>query len=201
MEYSTPQLDYDVVIIGAGISGICFAYRLQERHPDLTYCILESRKEIGGTWSLFKYPGLRSDSDLYTFGFPWRPWTEPEAIAKGPAIVNYMKRTAAADGIDRHIRFEHKVKNLSWSSTSKTWATKANVNCTDTTLTSRFMFLATGYYDYEEGLKAHIPGISNFTGTVAHPKFWPEDLSYKDKNVVIIGLGTAGARDPFRCWY
>ncbi|KAI5360048.1 putative FAD/NAD(P)-binding domain superfamily [Septoria linicola] len=186
---TSEKLDYDVVIIGAGISGICFAYRLQERHPDLTYCILESRKEIGGTWSFFKYPGLRSDSDLYTFGFPWRPWTETEPIAQGAAIVNYMKRTVAADGIDKHIKFEHRVSNLSWSSSSKTWTTRVNADGRESTIRSRLAIMATGYYDYEQGLHAHIPGIKDFSGEVVHPQFWPEDLSYKDKNVVIIGSG------------
>ncbi|KAK4500753.1 hypothetical protein PRZ48_008943 [Zasmidium cellare] len=188
--------DYDVVIIGAGISGICFAYRLQERNPHLRYCILEGRDDIGGTWSFFKYPGdaevtegLRSDSDLHTFGFPWAPWTEEAPIAQGPSIVNYMKRTIAEAGIDEHIRLNHKVEGLAWSSKRKQWTVKTNVHGNIGEISARFVLLGTGYYDYEKGLRAQIPNIEDFGGPVVHPQFWPEDLDYSDKNVVVIGSG------------
>ncbi|OQV06636.1 hypothetical protein CLAIMM_11178 [Cladophialophora immunda] len=186
------QVDYDVVIVGAGISGIAFAYRLQEKNPDLTYCILEARHEIGGTWSLFQYPGIRSDSDLFTFGFPWRPWQEKTAIARGSKIVEYLKECAAHEGIDRKMKFNHHVNRAQWSTTDKTWTLNVTADGNgDSTkvLRTRFLLFGTGYYDYQQGLKAEIPGMQNFQGLVVHPQFWPADLAYADKEVVIIGSG------------
>ncbi|KAG6009233.1 hypothetical protein E4U43_000030 [Claviceps pusilla] len=189
-QQSHDGVDFDVVIIGAGISGINFAYRLQERNPDLSYCVLEGRHETGGTWSLFKYPGIRSDSDLYTFGFPWRPWEAKQPIARGPLILDYLQESAAQTGIDKKIKFNHRVKSMDWSSASSTWKLNVTANGSDSVvLRSRFVFLGTGYYDYEEPLKAQIPGIDHFEGTVIHPQFWPQDLDYTDKDVVIIGSG------------
>lgn len=183
-------LDFDVIIIGAGISGICFAHRLQERNPNLSYCILEQRSEIGGTWSLFRYPGIRSDSDLHTFGFPWKPWTEKESIAQGDAIVRYMKRTATDEAIDRKIKFNRTVREMDWDSKAKAWSIETLVHSkTAETLQCRFVLLATGYYDYDQPLEALIPGIKNFTGKVIHPQFWPKDLDYENKDVVVIGSG------------
>jgi cation diffusion facilitator CzcD-associated flavoprotein CzcO len=182
--------DYDVVIIGAGISGINCAYRLQERNPELSYIILEGRHEIGGTWSLFKYPGLRSDSDLYTFGFPWRNWTSTSSIAQGSLIIDYVKESAEMYGIDKKILFNHKVDAANWSSDDKSW--KLNVTAdgsTQKTIRGRWLQLCTGYYDYEAPLQAVIPGIEDFKGEVVHPQFWSKDLDYKNKNVVIIGSG------------
>ncbi|KAG6003608.1 hypothetical protein E4U21_001853 [Claviceps maximensis] len=190
MAKQTHDVDFDVVIIGAGISGINFAYRLQERNPDLSYCIVDGRHEIGGTWSLFNYPGIRSDSDLYTFGFSWRPWEAQQPIARGPMILQYLKESAAEEGIDKHIKFSHRVNSLDWSSASSTWKLDMTANGSESVaLRSRFVFLGTGYYDYNEPLKASIPGIDDFQGTVIHPQFWPKDLDYTDKNVVIIGSG------------
>ncbi|KAG5983904.1 hypothetical protein E4U55_006816 [Claviceps digitariae] len=190
MDQQSCDVDFDVVIIGAGISGINFAYRLQERNPDLSYCIVEGRHEIGGTWSLFNYPGIRSDSDLYTFGFPWRPWEAEQPIARGPLILKYLNESAAQEGIDKHIKFNHRVNSIDWSSASSTWKFNITANGSDSVaLRSRFVFLGTGYYDYNEPLKAHIPGIDDFKGTVIHPQFWPKDLDYTDKDVVIIGSG------------
>jgi cation diffusion facilitator CzcD-associated flavoprotein CzcO len=204
-------LDFDVVIIGAGISGINFAYRLQERNPELSYCILEGRHEIGGTWSLFQYPGepqfsqsyqiclifltlenlgIRSDSDLYTFGFAWRPWTGKHSIVQGSIIREYLEESAVQEGIDKKIRFCHKVNHMSWSSTSNMWTFEITANDTEKiTLSSRFSFLGTGYYNYQEPLQADIPGIHSFQGRVVHPQFWPSDLDYTNKRVVIIGSG------------
>ncbi|KAK2593085.1 hypothetical protein QQS21_009215 [Conoideocrella luteorostrata] len=190
MAHRSQSVDYDVVIIGAGISGINFGYRLQERNPELSYCIVEGRHEIGGTWSLFKYPGIRSDSDLYTFGFPWRPWEEKQPIAHGSVILKYLKESAAEEGIDKHIKFNHEVKNMKWSSESSTWTLGMVANGSEAvSLRSRFVLLGTGYYNYNEPLQAQIPGIDNFKGTVIHPQFWPTDLDYTNKNVVIIGSG------------
>ncbi|OQE15252.1 hypothetical protein PENSTE_c029G05524 [Penicillium steckii] len=182
--------DFDVIIVGAGISGINFAYRLQERHPGLTYCILEDRHEIGGTWSLFQYPGIRSDSDLYTFGFAWRPWTGTNSIVSGSIIRDYIEESATQAGINKRIRFLHKVNRMNWSSSSKQWTFDITANSFEIlTFRSRFVFLGTGYYDYQTPLHANIPGIQNFQGEVVHPQFWPADLDYKDKRVVIIGSG------------
>lgn len=183
-------VDYDVIIIGAGISGINCAYRLQERNPELSYIILEGRHEIGGTWSLFQYPGLRSDSDLYTFGFPWRNWTETTSIAQGDLIINYVKESAEMFGIDKKILYHHKVDTANWSSDDKTWSLNVTANgSAQKTIRGRWLQLCTGYYDYEAPLKATIPGIENFKGEVVHPQFWKKDLDYKNKNVVIVGSG------------
>ncbi|XP_051191260.1 uncharacterized protein [Lolium perenne] len=187
--------DYDVVIVGAGFSGINFAYRLQERNPELSYCILEGRHQVGGTWSLFQYPGIRSDSDLYTFGFPWRPWVEKQPIARGPLILNYLEASVAEAGIDNKIKFNHRVVSMDWSSASSTWTLNVTAGGGDDnevvsmSMRARFVLLGTGYYDYEEPLEARIPGIDSFRGAVVHPQFWPRDLDYSGKNVVVIGSG------------
>ncbi|KAK6437562.1 hypothetical protein LTR95_006246 [Oleoguttula sp. CCFEE 5521] len=184
------SVDYDAVIIGAGISGINFAYRLQERNPHLSYIILEGRHEIGGTWSLFKYPGIRSDSDLYTFGFPWRPWTSNDSIALGDSIVNYVRESASMFGIDKRIQYNTQVETANWSSQEKAWTASVKVNGkTEQKIKSRWMLYCTGYYDYHNPLATVIPGIENFKGKVVHPQFWPEDLNYEGKNMVSIGSG------------
>ncbi|CAK4014336.1 FAD-containing monooxygenase [Lecanosticta acicola] len=181
---------YDVIVIGAGISGVNFGYRLQERCPNLTYTILEGRHELGGTWSLFKYPGIRSDSDLYTFGFPWRPWRENTAIAQGDLIKKYLNDSAEMYGIDKKIQYNTKVSDAAYDTTQKSWTLQAKVNGTqDKTFRARFILMCTGYYDYETPLETNIPGIDNFQGQVIHPQFWPEDLDYSDKDVVVIGSG------------
>ncbi|QIW96710.1 hypothetical protein AMS68_002228 [Peltaster fructicola] len=180
---------FDVVIVGAGISGINFAYRLQERHPELSYAILEGRHEIGGTWSLFQYPGIRSDSDLYTFGFKWRPWNDKGSIAKGDLIQRYVKESAEMYHIDEKIHFHHKVRSADYSTSDKLWSLDVDANGQSKTFKARFMLLGTGYYNYDEPLETVIPGIDTFKGTVVHPQFWPADLDYTDKDVVVIGSG------------
>ena len=180
---------FDAIIIGAGISGINSAYRLQEGLPDYKYAILEGRSEIGGTWSLFKYPGIRSDSDLHTFGFPWDPWTENRSIADAPSILRYVKGAAARAGIDKNIKFNHQVQTIDWSSENQHWKVIALVQGVEKTYYSRHIMMGTGYYDYKQGLNSVIPGIENFKGQVIHPQFWPEDLDYTDKKVVVIGSG------------
>jgi cation diffusion facilitator CzcD-associated flavoprotein CzcO len=180
----------DVIIIGAGISGINAAYRLQQGLPDYSYSILEGRAEIGGTWSLFKYPGIRSDSDLHTFGFPWDPWKEDRTIADAGSILKYVKGRAAEQGIDRHIKFNHMVNSMNWSSEQQHWELDVTVNGDEKRkYFARFILLGTGYYDYTQGLNSKIPGLEKFQGTVVHPQFWPENLDYTDKKVVIIGSG------------
>lgn len=181
---------FDVIIIGGGISGIDIAYRLQEGIPDYSYAILEARSEIGGTWSLFKYPGIRSDSDLHTFGFPWEPWREDRAIADAASILQYIRATAAKHGIDKHVKFQHILKSMDWSSANQHWKLAVRVNETATKYYyARFVVMGTGIYDYKQGLNSRIPYLENFDGPVVHPQFWPEDLDYRDKKVVIIGSG------------
>ena len=189
MTSEKPDIDYDVILVGAGISGINFAYRLQTQNPELTFVILDGRHEIGGTWSLFKYPGIRSDSDLYTFGFPWRPWNEQRAIAQGPSIIKYVKESAALYGIDKKILFKHKVSSANWSSQQQTWSLSVDNDGQNRIFRSHFMLLCTGYYDYDHVLPTLIPGIEDFKGQVVHPQFWPQDLDYANKEIVIIGSG------------
>lgn len=179
----------DVVIVGAGISGINTAYRLQTQLPGIRYTILEARGAIGGTWDFFKYPGLRSDSDLFTFGFAWRPWMDKNPIAVASSILKYLKASAADEGIDDHIQFNTRVQRASWSSKSQTWQLTVISNDCTKQVSTKFLVLSTGYYNYEESLPAVIPGIEAFRGQTIHPQFWPNDLDYADKKVICIGSG------------
>ena len=181
--------EYDVVIVGAGISGINAAYRLQERMPGCRYVILEAQDVLGGTWALFKYPGIRSDSDLYTFGFAWKSWTGPTRFANGDQIVSYMTEAAREYGIDKKILYKHKVKQVDWSSKAAQWTVSADQQGKQKTLRARFLIFGTGYYNYDSPLDVSIPGLDRFKGQVIHPQFWPEDLDYKNKRVCIIGSG------------
>ncbi|KAJ5772761.1 hypothetical protein N7457_007657 [Penicillium paradoxum] len=185
----TKQTRFDVIIIGAGISGINAAYRIQDQLPGYSYTILEARDDLGGTWDLFKYPGIRSDSDLFTFGFQFNPWSRANPIAEGGAIKEYMRETAAKYGIDQHILYNHRLSLADWSSDDNAWSLAVNSNGTDQTFTARYVIFGTGYYNYEEPLKADIPGLENFQGQIVHPQLWPEDLQYKNKKIVIIGSG------------
>ncbi|TGJ84387.1 hypothetical protein E0Z10_g4383 [Xylaria hypoxylon] len=190
---ATPTaLDFDVVIVGAGISGINAAYRIQNQGPPgLKYVILESRDSIGGTWDLFRYPGIRSDSDIFTFGLPWSPWKYTNTMGTGDQIKNYLIQSAHSADIDQHIRYHHKVEAADWHSTEQSWVFQVNVAGEEKPIIfkSRFALLGTGYYDYEMPLQTVIPGIENFEGKVIHPQFWPEDYDYTGKDVVIIGSG------------
>jgi len=183
------RLHVDVMIIGAGISGINAAYRVQTELPGCSYAILESRNAIGGTWDLFRYPGIRSDSDLHTFGFPWRPWSKANSIADGESIRTYIRESAEEYGIDRKIRFHHKLIAADWSSEQQNWSLAVEADGEKRVYTARFIILSTGYYDYSEPLQTTIPGLEKFQGQVIYPQFWPEDLDYAGKNVVIIGSG------------
>ena len=183
--------DYDVLIIGAGITGIGVACQLERSLPGKTYAILESRDALGGTWDLFRYPGIRSDVDMYTFGYSFRPWQDPNAIAEGKAIRDYLSATAAQFGVDQNIRFSQKVKSAQWSSEDAAWtvqATDANTGQTSD-LTARWIFSATGYFRYDHGHSPQFPGLESFSGEVIHPQHWPEDLDYAGKRVVVIGSG------------
>jgi cation diffusion facilitator CzcD-associated flavoprotein CzcO len=181
----------DVLVVGAGISGICAAHHLQQRCPDRTYAILEARDDIGGTWDLFRYPGIRSDSDMYTLGYSFKPWTNPKAIADGPSILAYLRETVQEHGIDRHIRFRHRVRRASWSSEQARWTVEVERGERGevTRLTCGFLFVCSGYYDYAEGHAPAFPGMERFRGRIVHPQHWPEDLDYTGKRVVVIGSG------------
>ncbi|KAH6652004.1 hypothetical protein BKA67DRAFT_572659 [Truncatella angustata] len=190
-----PQIS-DVIIVGAGISGINAAYRIQSEAPQgTTYLILETRNSIGGTWDLFRYPGIRSDSDIITFGFAWNPWDKAESMASGPDIKEYMIRSAQKFGIDEHILFQRSVVSAEWYREEQLWTLTVQESISGSDIVKRnihkcrFLIMGTGYYDYTEPRKTTIPGLTDFKGTVVHPQFWPEDLDYKDKDVVIVGSG------------
>jgi cation diffusion facilitator CzcD-associated flavoprotein CzcO len=182
---------FDVLIVGAGISGIAAGYHLQTSCPGRTYAILERRDTIGGTWDLFRYPGVRSDSDMYTLGYSFRPWTDPQAIADGPAILRYVNETAAEYGITSHIRFGHHVKRTSWSTAEARWTVETER--TDTAepcrFTCNFLFMCSGYYNYDQGYTPEFAGADTFRGQIVHPQQWTENIAYADKRVVVIGSG------------
>jgi cation diffusion facilitator CzcD-associated flavoprotein CzcO len=182
---------FDVIIVGAGLSGIGAGYHLQANSPRKTYAILEGRDAIGGTWDIFRYPGIRSDSDMYTLGYSFKPWREAKAIADGPSIRKYVRDTAAENGIDKKIRFGHMVKRASWDSNTARWTVEAEVGAAKqiVRLTCNFLFMCSGYYSYAGGYDPEFPGRDAFKGTIIHPQKWPEDLDYKNKKVVVIGSG------------
>jgi monooxygenase len=179
----------DVLIVGAGLSGVGAAHQLQKAFPRRTYAILEARDAIGGTWDLFRYPGVRSDSDMHTLGYRFRPWTQAKAIADGSSILRYVRDTAAEAGIDRHIRFGHRVVRASWSTEDARWTVDAVHNGQTVTLTASVLYVCSGYYHYDAGHVPEFSGIKSFGGTVVHPQQWPEDLDYTGKKVVVIGSG------------
>ncbi len=188
---SSPLEHFDVLVIGAGLSGIGAGYHLQTMCPERTYAILEGREAIGGTWDLFRYPGLRSDSDMFTLGYRFRPWTGGKAIADGPSIKAYIESTAAEFGIDKKIRFRQRVTRAEWSSAEARWLVTAEVGPERTLAryTCNFLYMCTGYYDYESGYTPELPGRDQFRGRVVHPQQWPENLDYEGKRVVVIGSG------------
>ncbi len=185
----TEQVDHDVLIVGAGISGIDTAYRIQTMCPERTYAILEGRDSMGGTWDLFRYPGIRSDSDMYTLGFPFEPWQSDVSIVDGSSIRAHVGQTAEKYGIADRIRYGHRVVRASWDSVSTTWTLDVDTAHGRRTLTARWVHLATGYYDYETPYTPDFPGRASFTGTFVHPQHWPEDLDVAGKRVVVIGSG------------
>ena len=180
-----------MIVVGAGLSGIGGACRLKRECPQKSFVILEGRERMGGTWDLFRYPGVRSDSDMYTLGYRFRPWRDAKAMADGPAILNYMRDTAVEYGIDKTIRYHHRVRRVAWSSDDARWTVEAERGPEKTVvqLTCDFIYLCTGYYDYESGYTPEWPGVERFRGTIVHPQKWPEDLDYEGKRVVVIGSG------------
>ena len=180
---------FDVVIVGAGLSGIGAAYHLQHRLPGKTYAILEARDAIGGTWDLFRYPGIRSDSDMHTLGYNFKPWPGAKSIADGPSIRDYVRDTARENGIDKHIRFHHRVTGTSWSSKDARWTVSAEHDGQPVAFTCSFLMMCSGYYRYEHGYTPDFPGRDSYAGAFIHPQLWPENLDYKDKQVVVIGSG------------
>jgi cation diffusion facilitator CzcD-associated flavoprotein CzcO len=180
----------DVLIVGAGLSGIGAAYHLQERLPGKTYAILEARDRLGGTWDLFRYPGIRSDSDMHTLGYRFRPWVEGRSLADGPAILEYVRETAEQNGITERIRFGHRVVRAEWSSEDARWTVDAvRDDGEEVRLTCSFLSVCSGYYRYDEGFTPEFEGVERFRGPVVHPQHWPEDLDYDDRRVVVIGSG------------
>ncbi len=181
---------FDVVIVGAGLSGIGAAYHLQKELPKKSYVILEGRKAMGGTWDLFRYPGIRSDSDMYTLGYRFRPWKEAKAIADGPSILKYIRETAQDYGIDRKIRYDSRAKRASWSSEEAQWTVEVEgFEGNRSLVTCNFLYMCSGYYDYKTGYMPGWPGMDRFAGTIVHPQKWPQDLDYTGKRVVVIGSG------------
>jgi cation diffusion facilitator CzcD-associated flavoprotein CzcO len=180
---------FDVLIIGAGISGIGAAYRIGERNPRLSYAVLERRTRLGGTWDLFRYPGVRSDSDIYTLCFPWEPWTRPEMIADGEQIWEYLDETARKRHIDEHIRLNAYVSSADWNSDTDTWTVHTRQDGAVKTYRCRFLFFGTGYYDYDNPYHPTFPGIEDFAGEVIHPQHWPESFDHAGKRIVVIGSG------------
>jgi cation diffusion facilitator CzcD-associated flavoprotein CzcO len=180
---------FDVIVVGAGISGIGAGYHLQTLSPDRSYVILEGRSQLGGTWDLFRYPGIRSDSDMYTLGYSFRPWTQAKAIADGPSILKYVNDTAHDNGIDRHIRYRHHVKTAAWSTEDARWTVESEGPDGPVVITCNFLFMCSGYYNYAKGHTPDFPGADTFAGQIVHPQHWPKDLDYSGKKVVVIGSG------------
>ncbi len=184
----------DVLVVGAGLSGIGAGHYLQTECPWATYAIFEARDAIGGTWDLFRYPGIRSDSDMYTLGYSFRPWDEPESIADGAKILDYIRETARVEGIDRHIRFNHRIVTADWSTADACWHVTAERTGPDgagetVELTCGFIFSCSGYYRYDHGYQPDFPGLDRYQGQLIHPQAWPEDLDYAGRRIVVIGSG------------
>jgi cation diffusion facilitator CzcD-associated flavoprotein CzcO len=193
----TPE-HVDVLVVGAGISGIGAGVHLQKHCPRRTYAILEGRDDIGGTWDLFRYPGIRSDSDMYTLGYSFRPWTQAKAIADGPSILKYLRDVARDYGIDRKIRFGHRVRRASWSTQDARWTVEAERRTGEAgqggrsevvRMTCNFLFMCSGYYNYDHGYTPEFPGADRFAGPIVHPQHWPQGIEYAGKRVVVIGSG------------
>lgn len=184
----SPAMTHDVLIVGAGLAGINTAYRLQTNMPHLSFEVLEARDDIGGTWDLFKYPGIRSDSDMYTFGFAWHPWRQ-RVLGEGSEIKSYLHECVSTFGLDKRISFRHKVVKADWSSETQRWTVQVNHDQQTKIYAARWLVLSPGYFDYEKPFPAVIPGIDTFQGQVLHPQFWPADYDCTEKRFILIGSG------------
>jgi monooxygenase len=184
-----PPLDVDVLVVGAGISGVDVACRLAERCPGTAWAVLEARDRVGGTWDLFRYPGVRSDSDMFTLGFPFRPWSGRASFAPGGQIRDYVEQTAHDHGITGRIHHGHRVVRMAWSSAERSWTVVAATPGGEVRHRARFVYLATGYYDYESGHEVELPGRDQFSGEVVHPQHWPEGMPVRGRRVVVLGSG------------
>ena len=180
------QHNFDVLIVGAGLSGIGLACHLKTEMPDKSFTILEARDNMGGTWDLFRYPGIRSDSDMHTLGYSFKPWTNAKAIADGPSILDYIKETAEDYKVADHIKFQQKVVSASWQSDKSSWIVRAEDGAE---YRCQYLAMCSGYYRYEAGYTPDFEGIETFNGQIIHPQHWPEDLDYSEKNIVVIGSG------------
>ena len=186
-----PPDHLDVVIVGAGLSGIGAAVHLQRALPDATYALLEARETSGGTWDLFRYPGVRSDSDMHTLGYRFRPWPGAKAIADGPSILEYVRHTAREHRVEERIRYRSRLVSADWSSPDARWTLTVDDPATGatTTLTCGFLLVCAGYYRYDEGYTPAFPGVESYGGRVVHPQHWPDDLDHAGQRVVVIGSG------------
>src|SRR6059058_4549322 len=189
MQVTTSPEHFDVLIVGAGLFGIGAGFHLQRKCPGKSFAILEGRDCIGGTWDLFRYPGVRSDSDMFTLGYEFHPWSDPKAIADGESILSYIHDTADTFDLHQHIRYSTRVVGADWSSAEARWTLELETPEGPRTMTCSFLYACSGYYDYSTGHTPVLPGIDDFAGEVVHPQFWPEDLQYDGKRVVIIGSG------------
>ena len=185
---STPE-HFDVLIVGAGLSGVGAGVHLHENCPGKSYVVLEGRPSIGGTWDLFRYPGIRSDSDMHTLGFNFKPWKAAKSIADGPSILEYVKEAAAEYGVDKHIRYGLTVKAANWSTPNSTWTVEAEQAGKTVKFTCNFLYMCSGYYSYRSGFTPDFKGVDSFGGQIVHPQAWPENLDYKGKSVIVIGSG------------
>ena len=190
MPFDQPE-HFDVLVVGAGLSGIAAGYHLQTSLPDKSYAILEARASTGGTWDLFRFPGIRSDSDMYTLGYPFRPWDSDTSIADGEVILEYVRDTARENGIDRKIRFHHHVTRADWRPDDQRWSIEVQRTDSGSTVefTCSFLLACTGYYRYDEGYTPDFPGVEEFSGQVVHPQFWSPDVEYEGTRVIVIGSG------------
>ena len=184
-----PEINLDILIVGAGLSGITAGVRLKREHPRKDFVILEARERLGGTWDLFRYPGIRSDSDMYTFGFAFEPWHSEDSVADGPSIRAYIADTASKYEVDRHIRYQHRVVKAEWSTSDSRWTVEVDADGSPVVYRCQFFWICSGYFSYDGGYRPELPGLEDYTGQVVHPQEWPEDLKWKGKNIVLLGSG------------